>query len=337
MSRSITVKFIDFWKDFDIYNNKFIRALETQRKVYVLPEEAVEKPDLVFYSRCGVGKHYFYDDCIKIYYTGENDYPNFNECDYAISFHDTNNCGKRNLRYPLFLLDQYTLPGEKYRHLPVADLLNRDFCSVVISNASNRDPECLKIIDSVAAYKPLAYGGKLRNNVGGRVNDKLEFISRYKFNLALENSIMDGYVTEKIIDPINARTVPIYFGGDKVREDFNPDSFINVLDFDSKESLINEIRRIDSDPQLYLAMLNAPQRLADKTADYDSRLSEFLNRIADNPRIFRPQYGEIGLYSMRNCIVHPLSQRRIFLRLSRIAGKFLQPAYFARLSRALKD
>lgn len=236
MSRSITVKFIDFWKDFDIYNNKFIRALETQRKVYVLPEEAVEKPDLVFYSRCGVGKHYFYDDCIKIYYT-----------------------------------------GEKYRHLPVADLLNRDFCSVVINNASNRDPECLKIIDSVAAYKPLAYGGKFRNNVGGRVNDKLEFISRYKFNLALENSIMDGYVTEKIIDPINARTVPIYFGGDKVREDFNPDSFINVLDFDSKESLINEIRRIDSDPQLYLAMLNAPQRLADKTADYDSRLSEFLN------------------------------------------------------------
>ena len=83
-------------------------------------------------------------------------------------------------------------------------------------------------------------------------------------------------------------------------------------------------------------MLNAPQRLADKTADYDSRLSEFLNEIADDPQIYRPQYGEIRLYSMRNRIVHPLSQHRIFLRLSTFAGRFLQPAYFSRLSRCLK-
>lgn len=38
------------------------------------------------------------------------------------------------------------------------------------------------------------------NNIGGRVTDKLDFLSNYKFNLAMENVSHDGYCTEKIIE-----------------------------------------------------------------------------------------------------------------------------------------
>lgn len=330
MHSSITVKFVDFWKGFNATDNKFIDALKAKRNVYVLPEDSQEKPDLLFYSRCGLGKHYLYDNCVKIYYTGENDYPNFNECDYAISFHDID-LGKRNIRYPLFLLNEYNFGGVKTHQNINSELYNRDFCSIVISNVANCDPFRLKIIDAVDSYKPLAYGGSYRNNSGGKVVDKVTFISKFKFNLALENSLLDGYVTEKIIEPISAHTVPIYFGGNKVKLDFNPESFIHVTDYNNLDSLVRDIARIDNDPQLYLSMLTAPQFLSDRETDYDNRLSEFLNDIADNPKIFRPQYGEIGLYATRYRIVHPLSQRRIYLRLSKLIGKVLQPTYFKQL------
>jgi Glycosyltransferase family 10 (fucosyltransferase) C-term len=41
---------------------------------------------------------------------------------------------------------------------------------------------------------------------------KREAIGRFMFNMAFENSIEDGYVTEKPFDPLIAGTVPVYLG-----------------------------------------------------------------------------------------------------------------------------
>ncbi len=209
MKKSIKIKFINFWDSFDPENNIFTNALRNQRNVSVLHHNEKTKPDILIYSRCGKPEHYKYD-CVKIYYTGENDFPNFNECDYAISFYESD-CGGRNLRYPLYMFHVHDNDLIR-RFNNISGLFTRDFCSLVMSNFVNCAPKRIKLIDIVESYKPIAYGGAFRNNIGGRVNDKIDFISNFKFNLALENSIMPGYVTEKILEPYAGTTIPIYWG-----------------------------------------------------------------------------------------------------------------------------
>lgn len=321
---SLTVKFVDFWPAFNIYDNKFIDALKSKFRVTSLSADDQTKPDLLFYSRCGIGNHYKYNDCVKIFYTGENDYPNFNECDYAISFHDIDVAG-RNLRYPLYALETNQF---ETAIIDTDAPESRDFCSLVMSHSAECDPRRIQIIDAVDSYRPLAYGGKFRNNVGGRVADKHQFLSRYKFNLALENSYLDGYVTEKIADAFLSATVPIYWGGKAAIADFNPASFINVADYDTLDSLVAGIARIDSDRALYLSYLNAPSRLADTVHDFDDRLASFLTGIATAPKIYRTNHGEMGNFYNLYSILHPLSRRRSFVKLSKLIGRILEPAYF---------
>ena len=43
-------------------------------------------------------------------------------------------------------------------------------------------------------------GGKYKNNIGGFIKNKIQFLSSYKFSIAIENSEGDGYITEKIMD-----------------------------------------------------------------------------------------------------------------------------------------
>lgn len=314
MKDTITVKFVEFWPTFNRNDNKFVDALRTQRDVVVLSDDDNATPDLLFYSRCGKGEHYKYD-CRKIYFTGENDFPDFNECDYAISFYDVD-CGGRNLRYPLYMFYE-TEQAINPAVLDDDEALNREFCSLVMSNSLNCHPKRLEIVENIKSYKPIGSGGRYQNNVGGFVVDKLNFISRYKFNLALENSIVRGYVTEKILEPFAAVTVPIYWGSDIVKDDFNPESFINVEDYASVDSLMREIKRLDTSPQDYLKMLRAPKHVDVVVDKLDCRLEKFLNEIADNPRRHVTSYGEMFTRHARNSVLVPLSSSRLYMGISK--------------------
>ena len=61
-----------------------------------------------------------YPNAVKIYFTGENDVPDFNLADYALGFHYID-FGDRYLRFPLYLLDHYswndldTLSSNRYQ------------------------------------------------------------------------------------------------------------------------------------------------------------------------------------------------------------------------------
>jgi hypothetical protein len=44
-----------------------------------------------------------------------------------------------------------------------------------------------------------------------------EFLSSYKFSLAMENAVCDDYVTEKFWRPFIAGSVPIVFGSSKAK------------------------------------------------------------------------------------------------------------------------
>ena len=54
-------------------------------------------------------------------------------------------------------------------------------------------------------------GRRYKNNVG-EIKNKIDFLSSYKFSIAMENTEGDGYISEKIIDSFISGTIPIYYG-----------------------------------------------------------------------------------------------------------------------------
>ena len=56
----------------------------------------------------------------------------------------------------------------------------------------------------------------------------LNLFQQYKFVFICENSISDGYITEKIFNCYFSRTIPIYYGSNKITDYFNKDLFINI-------------------------------------------------------------------------------------------------------------
>lgn len=132
---------------------------------------------------------------------------------------------------------------------------NKRFACTVISNTMSRGVEFRNnLVNIITKYKDIDYGGKWRNNVGGPVSDKFEFLNNYKFNICCENSQRDVYITEKILDAYLGNTIPIYAGGN-AETIFNPDSFIN-LNNKSEEEIIEIIKEVNENDELYKKMYN---------------------------------------------------------------------------------
>ena len=79
----------------------------------------------------------------------------------------------------------------------------------------------------------------------------IEKYSKYKFVLALENTICDGYITEKLINPILANSIPIYAGSKDAFSIINKKRVIYVYDFNDYNELLEYITKVDNDESLY--------------------------------------------------------------------------------------
>ena len=78
-------------------------------------------------------------------------------------------------------------------------------------------------------------------------------MSHYKFALAIENTMTDSYVTEKLFFALDAGTVPIYFGAPNVLDLVPPHSIIVASQFKSMRQLAEYVKRVAADPALYAA------------------------------------------------------------------------------------
>jgi alpha(1,3/1,4) fucosyltransferase len=286
------IYFCDFWKDFNKESNIFVSALSENFQVFI-DEHASSNTDLIIYS-C-FGKEYLrYPFNKKLFYSGENDYPNFNECDYALS-HVVIDGFDRYMRLPLWVLYEY-YSKDKFVENPNYDdsYFDRKFCGSVVSNKFFVWPLRDKVLYKISEYKLVDNGGRLYNNVGEPVDDKLKFLNDYKFSIASENSDVEGYVTEKIYEAFKANTIPIYLGTNYVINDFDKDAFINVNDFKSFTDLLSRIKEIDETKDLYMEILNHSRSVQNNTyKDFYNRLVEFMKHVIDGKK-FNHLYGKMG-------------------------------------------
>lgn len=60
---------------------------------------------------------------------------------------------------------------------------------------------------------------------------KLDGLKEYRFSIAMENSCVNTYYTEKILDCFLTGCIPIYWGTKRILEIFNPKGIIMLKDF----------------------------------------------------------------------------------------------------------
>ena len=272
--KKVRINFVDFWNGFNPSDNFIFNALKRRYEI-----ELAEHPDYLFFSVFGE-EHLRYD-CVKIFYTGENQSPDFNIADYAIGFEKLE-FGDRYLRFPYCYVQSSSRRLEEKHLQPVPPSEKEHFCNFIYSN-NNANPLRDKIFDALNLYRPVQSAGRWRNNTGGPVADKLDFQKRCKFSIAFENCSHPGYMTEKICDAFAAGTVPIYWGDPLVTETFNPESFVNCRDFASIDEVVARVKEIDGDDALYMKMLSTPalQPASPTYEEMHRRLEEFLSAIVE--------------------------------------------------------
>ncbi|MCF7843487.1 alpha-1,3-fucosyl transferase [Candidatus Gracilibacteria bacterium] len=288
MKRKIKVKLCghDEKKEYS-YGHFIVNILN---KYYEL--EFSEKPDYIFFNEAD-HEHTKYAG-IKIFFTGENISPNFNSCDYAISF-DYIDFEDRHYRLPLYLLtvfynpDELLIAGKEYlknkQNFTKEDLKNKtDFCSFVYSNYRAEEQRKL-MFDILSGYKKVNAGGSYLNNIGGKkIKNKLEFELKHKFSIAFENSSRSGYTTEKIVSSLVAKTIPIYWGNPNISREFNTKRFINCHDYSSFNDVLKRVIELDTNDELYVQTINEP--ICAQNYNFEGvkdGLDIFLRNIIDQP------------------------------------------------------
>ena len=272
---TITIGFTDMWAGFDPATNFFADMLQ-----YHYPNTVVkgvngsqEKCDILIFGPFSESWKSVPKTIPKIFFNGENfPFPESNEISLYLTFSSREDA--KHIRFPLWIiyvkwftentdiLDGIINPVGLPKNLVITShpkpYSKRDkFCAFVVSNPCNEVRN--NAFKSLNSYKHVDSGGMLYNNIGGPLKctypgggsgdvAKFLFFQDYKYVLCYENSMGDGYVTEKLLHAKMAGCIPIYWGDKNVCTDFDPRGFIDVSDDmyvkgDCIEELIEEYEK----------------------------------------------------------------------------------------------
>jgi alpha(1,3/1,4) fucosyltransferase len=208
-----------------------------------------------------------------IMYIGENVRPSFINYNYSLSF-DYDTYGGRNFRLPLWYarlawdgFEQKPRRNNHHNHgyeqlIPIKqltqprklDIKAKDkFCAMIAGN-----PEGLRVnlFNSISQYKQVdGYGNMFGNSLR---KSKFAVLPEYKFCLCPENSIYDGYVTEKLVDAYAGLTVPLYSGDVSVIDDFNSHAFLNYQFARNMDYFVAKVKAFDEDLEFYQTTYEQP-------------------------------------------------------------------------------
>lgn len=259
---TIRLGFAGFWDSFDPRDNFLTRLLETRWHV-----ELTDEPDFLIHSCIGRGRHaHRRYDCVRIFYTGENVWPDWQSTDWAFTFEHSDH--PRHFRlphWPFYVAPEWLVKPPEPPDVEAVLAAKPRFCGFVVSN-----PRCRirnEFFHRLSKYKRVDSGGKLFNNVGGRVADKQAFVAECRFTIAFENESYPGYTTEKIAEPMLVGSIPIYQGDPLIGCDFNTRSFLSFHDTPpgpgvsqsaALDLLVERVIEADRNPDVYAAMLGQP-------------------------------------------------------------------------------
>ena len=206
----IRLDFCDFWPGFPKTDNFFYHLLRERFEV-----EICDCPDFLIFADIGQHVHRVHN-CVKIHFCAEDFLSDFARCDYAFTCRQLDD--PRHLRLPYYVLvrspdacsrttdelgTNHGRPRPGFAVSWPATPTGRPACA---TNSSTNFANTRKWTPAEARSTTWAIA------CPDGAPAKLEFLRPYKFNLAFENASVPGYTTEKIVDAMQARAMPIYWG-----------------------------------------------------------------------------------------------------------------------------
>ena len=229
--------------------------------------DSSQPPTLVIRSHFGEPQSY---SCPYICWSGESRYVPYKYYEPILEFNTILSDRPNSIYFPHLFGDECTKDGiiERPAHV------NKIWCaSFAYSNhVSERErlfrtmrsmePTCYAFGSSCfTSNNPFVLGCDKRCSNADRFN-------QFAFNVAMENTVAPGYITEKIGNAFRSGSIPIYWGSSNINDFFNPASFINVADYASPEACGQAAVQIWRDPQKMQPYLDAPLTLNSNVDDY---------------------------------------------------------------------
>jgi len=208
--------------------------LNELKEDYIFEES--DKPDFIFFGPYGndipqPGNY------IRIGYFCENMLPDFRTCEWAFGVmaeEKINNPRYRRIQWHGLDPQKLVKPAEYDAEAILRS--KKHFCNFLYSH---KVPYREEFFRQLSKYKKVDAPGRSMNNMpsidekykGDLWQRKRQFLSEYKFTVSFENYIYPGYQTEKLYDPMQADSLPIYCGDPLIGNIFNTKSFINAPDY----------------------------------------------------------------------------------------------------------
>ena len=190
-----------------------------------------------------------------------------------------------------------TIPHVHFHHMATAEELNtiksdrkKLICSVVsgfngVPGYEGRRiflegfPRSTPQLDIYGRYSKAIYSLPAYR---GYAASKYQTLSQYRYNLAVENSIEDWYISEKIFDALLCGCMPIYYGSEKIF-DLLPNEWFHFLPDLSPRSikLAANLAKTDS----YLSVAENRAEIA-KKIDKDFSFYQKLDEVIRNRTLF---------------------------------------------------
>lgn len=312
MRKKIKLKFVGFWPGFKEKDNIYYNILSEKFDV-----ELTDEPDYIIATMYkGVSEYLKYTNCVRIFHSGEDYFPDFNLFDYAAGYDEFKLQGvtstgmiDRYFRWPFGcewnleeINNSFYIKSEEELQNILSE--KRRFCNYIYAHRSIKGKR-ERLLNVISEYKPVDSAGSYLNNMKNNTiipfSKKIEFIKNYKFTIAAETLQYPGMTTEKIYDAYRANSIPIYFGNPLVKDMFDEDTFIYWDGSDEGiKQMLDRIKEIDNNDKLYRDMImkqkvNDIQVIENKKAEF----SVWLEKIFEIDKDDAMQHIEEAMLSQR--------------------------------------
>jgi len=224
-----------------------------------------DNPDFLFFSRMlyHTRIHYL---CARVFYAGQTSPSSVRKLsDWELGYLHPDGAPARQAYMPNWLfLDcaSLTAPPEDARRLMRE---KTGFCAFIYNRTHPLRNTFYEALASRRHVDTLGNMFRNRRRLGLGTYDNAErydqlipVYRKYKFVISFESHSYPGYLTEKLVCALLARSVPIYWGDPWVAHLFNPACFINAHDFATPQALVEHVMKVDADDDLYRRYLEAP-------------------------------------------------------------------------------
>lgn len=285
---------------------------------------------------------------LRVFFGGEAVVPDFNLFDYATGF-PLLDFGDRYMRLHPFVFFRHSFEevnvqkSRESRGL-LSHSQRRGACSFIYSNKRAHSMRDNLFHQFSQVFRVDSLGRHLNNAVSPLseiyqadrwLSERVAIDENYRFSLAAENALFDGYTSEKLIASLFAGSIPIYWGNPSVGLDFNISRFIVVEDEASINGAINKVVTMNEDPALWRETTSRAwftEAQEQYISEEDSKIVNFFKKVFDggSRSSFRRGVGTFASsYEQRHLMgIGSFAQRQ---RLSISAGRNLLISKFRQL------